>query len=132
MVHGGHSLKDRYLRLRDLNKRKMELPEEFRYVLDGEIIQVKREIRRRTNNYILPELEEWRTFYDFDGELMYEHRFFDWHNLTEQEKCEKIEEMRIILTSPYDCSGDIFTVWISRHDNPNGLTSVVHAMARDY
>ena len=126
------SLREQYHHLENLKKYKKAAPVELCDIYDAPIILLKREIRRRTNNNILPELEDWRTFYDFDGELMYEHRFFDWRNLTEQEKDDKIEELRLVVTGPYDCSGDMFTVWISRHDNPNGLTSVVHAMARDY
>lgn len=41
------------------------------------------------------------------------------------------EEMWINIYSPYDCTGKLFTQWITFHRNPCGAVSFVHSMGLD-
>ena len=44
---------------------------------------------------------------------------------------EYVDDLRERVTSPYDCSGQRFTHWITWHRNPNGRISVVHRLGID-
>lgn len=41
------------------------------------------------------------------------------------------EEMWVNIYSPYDCTGKLFTQWITFHRNPCGSVSFVHSMGLD-
>ena len=68
---------------------------------------------------------------DYDADV-YEYGFLSRRtDLTDEEIEELVEDMRMVINSPYDCTGQRFTRYISTHRNPNGLVSFVHAMGLD-
>lgn len=80
-----------------------------------------------------PLIEEPRFTYrdpedPIDG--LYEYGFLG-YGLTDQEIKERVEDMRLYVNSPYDCSGQCFTKWIDVHVNPSGLVSYVHTIGYD-
>ena len=68
--------------------------------------------------------EDWETYKEF-GFLS--HRT----DLTDDEINELVEDMRMIICSPYDCTGKHFTRWIETHRNPSGLVSYIHTIGID-
>ena len=65
------------------------------------------------------------------GETWAEIGFFEAEGMTDEEIQEYVDEMKMYVTSPYDCSGQVFTWLISWHRNPCGWISVVHRKAID-
>lgn len=62
-------------------------------------------------------------FVDFDGD--------DPNDVTDDEIQEFFDSQRMVIVSPYDCTGYEFTRWIDWHRNPDGSVSYVHATGRD-
>lgn len=52
-------------------------------------------------------------------------------DLTDEEISDLVEDMRMVINSPYDCTGKQFTCWISTHRNPSGLVSYIHRIGID-
>lgn len=79
-------------------------------------------------------MEEPRCAYkndEFDSDLI-EYGFLSHRtDLTDEEIEELKEGMRLVIRSPYDCTGKLFTEWITVHKNPSGLVSYVHHMGLD-
>ena len=79
-----------------------------------------------------PLTEESRVMYDEYGDDVTEYGFIkgseDWTD-DEIEMWRKTSWIRIY--SPYDCTGRLFTCWITCHRNPNGVVSFVHRLGRD-
>jgi len=79
-------------------------------------------------------LEDTRIRYDGDdyGDGFVEYGFIpnseDW---TDEDIREFKQSIRRYVTSPYDCSGQVFTYGIDCHRNPNGLISCCHYMGID-
>lgn len=86
-------------------------------------------IRKRKS---APYKSAWN-FVCFDGEgidaILYEKMFVPYH-LTEEEKEAFREENEIRIFSPYDCTGQIFTVWIDFYEIPQG-TWIYHCKGID-
>lgn len=66
-----------------------------------------------------------------DSEYWYRIGILDPEDATDEELREYFDGMRVVIDSPYDCTGRAFTSHISWHRNPCGLVSYVHAMAVD-
>ena len=60
-----------------------------------------------------------------------EYGFFEAEGMSDEEIQECIDDMRIVICSPYDCTGRELTLWIDWHRNPCGLISVIHRKAID-
>lgn len=79
-------------------------------------------------------MEEPRCAYkndEFDSDLI-EYGFLSHRtDLTDEEIQELVDEMRLVVYSWYDCTGQRFTRWITTHRNPSGLVSYVHNMGLD-
>ena len=71
---------------------------------------------------------------DFGGlyeECFTEYGFLRGTDYTDEELDEIREDMRLRVTSPYDCSGQHFTMWLTFHRNPSGLISYIHRIGTD-
>lgn len=68
-----------------------------------------------------------------DLDTMVQYGFFDGHKMSDADVREFINEyIRIPLPySPYDCTGRLFTVYVSWHRNPTGLISFVNHIGID-
>ena len=66
-----------------------------------------------------------------DWESYTEYGFLLGTGYTDEELDEIREDMRLRVTSPYDCSGQHFTMWMTFHRNPSGLISYVHRIGID-
>lgn len=92
---------------------------------------LKRAYRGKQAKKTLSLLEEPRTAYpEDDWETAIEYGFLG-YDMTDEEIQEAIEAMRLVIHSPYDCTGKLFTRWITVHKNPSGLVSYVHNMGLD-
>lgn len=60
-----------------------------------------------------------------------EYGFFEAKDWTDEEIQEFVDDMEIHINSPYDCTGMVFTQWITWHRNPCGLVSVIHKKGLD-
>lgn len=110
-----------YARIKDENARQEKV---LRYVL-------KRAYKGKQAKKTLPLLEEPRVAYpENDCEAVIEYGFLG-YDLTDEEIEELKEGMRLVIRSPYDCTGKLFTKWIAVHKNPSGLVSYVHYMGLD-
>lgn len=65
------------------------------------------------------------------GESWFEYGFFEAKDWTDEEIQEFVDDMEIHINSPYDCTGMVFTQWITWHRNPCGLVSVIHKKGLD-
>lgn len=112
-----------YARIKDENARQEKV---LRYVL-------KRAYKGKQAKKTLPLLEEPRVAYEEnDWETAYEYGFLSHRtDLTDEEIQELKDEMRLVICSPYDCTGKRFTRYIDTHRNPSGLVSYVHCMGLD-
>ena len=78
--------------------------------------------------------DDWHRCYDQSkcGEEDYiEYGIFEADGMTDEEIQEHVDDMRLEIHSPYDCTGKDFTVWIKWHRNPSGLVSVIHYIGLD-
>ena len=66
-----------------------------------------------------------------DWESYTEYGFLRGTDYTDAELEEIREDMWLRVTSPYDCSGQRFTRWITFHRNPCGLISYTHRIGID-
>ena len=66
-----------------------------------------------------------------DWDTYTEYGFLNGTDYTDEELDEIREDMRLRVTSPYDCSGQRFTMWITFHRNPCGLISYTHKVGID-
>ena len=68
-----------------------------------------------------------------DGETFTEYGFLPekCNTWSDEEIEERIDDMREYVNSPYDCSGQRFTMWITWHRNPGGRVSFVHRLGID-
>lgn len=66
--------------------------------------------------------------YDEDGGYI-EKRFLPYH-LTAEEREEWYDSIEIRINSPWDCTGQRFTAWISFHEIPGG-TWIYHCTGID-
>lgn len=57
--------------------------------------------------------------------------FVDPEDATDEEIQDYFDDMRVVINSPYDCTGRAFTSSLTWHRNPSGLVSYVHRMAVD-
>lgn len=79
-----------------------------------------------------PLTERSRFITDHDDWDSYtEYGFLHGTDYTDEELEEIREDMRLRVTSPYDCSGQRFTMWITFHRNPSGLISYTHRIGID-
>ena len=77
-------------------------------------------------------LQEPRKMYK--DEALKEYGFlpdFLWQESDKEIEKYIYEEMWICICSPYDCTGELFTQWITFHRNPCGAISFVHCMGLD-
>lgn len=66
------------------------------------------------------------------GEYWKEYGFFNGAGMSDDDIREYIDEnIRVRIYSPYDCTGEAFTMWIWWHRNPSGLVSYINNMALD-
>ena len=113
-----------YARIKDENARQEKV---LRYIF-------KRSYRGKQAKKTLPLLEEPRIGYkdENDWETAYEYGFLSHRtDLTDEEIQELKDGMRLVICSPYDCTGKWFTRYIATHRNPSGLVSYVHCMGLD-
>ena len=76
--------------------------------------------------------DDWHYAYDEDGEGWTEFGFFEANEMTDEEIDEAVEEMKIRPAFPaWDCSGLVFTSWITWYKNPCGWVSVIHRKSID-
>ena len=66
-----------------------------------------------------------------DWESYTEYGFLNGTDYTDDEVREILDDMRLRVTSPYDCSGQRFTMWMTWHRNPSGLISYTHRIGID-
>lgn len=66
-----------------------------------------------------------------DWDSYTEYGFLHGTGYTDEELDEIREESRLRVTSPYDCSGQHFTMWLIFHRNPSGLISYTHRIGID-
>lgn len=71
----------------------------------------------------ISESDEWESFTEYG--------FLSGTGYTDDEIREILDGMRLRVTSPYDCSGQLFTMWITFHRNPSGLISYTHKIGID-
>lgn len=67
-----------------------------------------------------------------DDETRTEYGFFVGTGWTDDEIREELELMKYRINSPYDCTGQPFTINIKWHRNPSGLISYVHWIGYDF
>lgn len=79
----------------------------------------------------LTEISRTRVEDETCGEYWVEYGFFDGTDFTDDEVQARIDAMRYIIRSPYDCTGCTFTRWIDWHRNPSGLISYRHYKGLD-
>lgn len=92
----------------------------------------KRTYNRKERKPILSLQDDTRLYQREDEcDVWTEYGFFNVEDMTDEEIQEAIDEMRIEINSPYDCTGKVFTMWISWHKNPCGLLSVIHRKGLD-
>ena len=75
--------------------------------------------------------DDWHLIGDESGDHWTEFGFFEVGDMTDEEIEEHVEGMRERVSSPYDCSGQVFTLWIEWHRNPCGWVSVIHRKGID-
>lgn len=75
--------------------------------------------------------EERLCYSDRLGESWLEYGFFEAEDWTDEEIQEYVDDMEIHVYSPYDCTGQPFTQWITWHRNPCGLISIIHKKSLD-
>lgn len=110
-----------YARIKDEKARQEKV---IRYIL-------KRAYRGKQAKETLSLLEDSRIAYpENDWETAIEYGFLG-YNMTDEEIQDCIDSMRLVIRSPYDCTGQRFTRWITVHKNPSGLVSFVHYMGLD-
>lgn len=74
---------------------------------------------------------EWRHSYSKDGEEVYAYTIFDYLAHESDEYINKfVEDYRIRINSPYDCTGKMFTMFLHWSRQPAGVV-VVHEMGYD-
>lgn len=66
-----------------------------------------------------------------DWDSYTEYGFLSGTGYTDEELDEIREDMRLRVTSPWDCSGQHFTMWLIFHRNPSGLISYTHRIGID-
>lgn len=66
-----------------------------------------------------------------DWDSYTEYGFLHGVGYTDEDLDEIREDMRLRVTSPYDCSGQHFTMWLIFHRNPSGLISYTHRIGID-
>lgn len=103
------ALYDRYMTKRE-NKKKAFSP--LPSLLDG--------AHRHCSN------DDWESYLEYGFLPKYTRDYSD----------EEVEEfiddyMRMVINSPYDCTGKLFTAWIDWHRNPTGLISYRHRISID-
>lgn len=85
-----------------------------------------------TPEAVLPLTEKPRTHCgENDWDSYTEYGFLHGTGYTDEELEEIREDMRLRVTSPYDCSGQHFTMWLTFHRNPSGLISFTHRIGID-
>ena len=70
--------------------------------------------------------DDWESYIEFGFLPDYTRTYSD----------EEVEEwiddyMRMVINSPYDCTGKLFSAWIDWHRNPTGLISYRHCIGID-
>ena len=60
-----------------------------------------------------------------------EYGIFDGRGLTDDDIREILDSYRYIVNSPWDCTGQPTTCWITWHRNPTGLISYIHRVGLD-
>lgn len=90
----------------------------------------KRVHRRDKGQVIAPLYACDRTRYT-DWDSRKDYGFFVGTGWTDDEIREEIEAMTLRVNSPYDCTGQPFTITINWHRNPSGLISYVHWIGYD-
>ena len=68
---------------------------------------------------------------DEDGEYWTEYGMFDGRGLTDDDIREILDTYRYIVNSPWDCTGQPTTCWLTWHRNPTGLISYIHRVGLD-
>ena len=66
-----------------------------------------------------------------DWDSYTEYGFLYGTDYTDDDVREILDDMRLRVTSPYDCSGQHFTMWMTWHRNPSGLISYTHRIGID-
>lgn len=80
----------------------------------------------------IPSLQDdWHRIYNEQGDSWQEFGFFEPGDMTDEEIDEWVEGMREYVHSPYDCSGEVFTLWLHWYRNPCGWISVIHGKGID-
>lgn len=81
---------------------------------------------------IKPLTKEHRIRAEEDGESWMEYGFFKGAGLTDDEVREHIDsEIRYVVYSLYDCTGQPTTHWVDWHRNPCGLISYINHCGLD-
>lgn len=111
------------------------------YTLRQRILHDVYKNKRRYNGRILSDhsdrlsksLEQReRRRYDSDGESWRDYGFIRFEDdATDEEIADFFRRMEVHISSPWDCTGRVFTNWIDWHKNPNGSVSYVHRMSLD-
>lgn len=94
---------------------------------------VKHIVSQKPARELVSLLDEARCHYEDNGEYFTEYGFLpermnDWDDEMIQ---EEVDDLREYICSPYDCTGQRFTMWITWHRNPCGRISVVHRFGID-
>jgi len=87
----------------------------------------------KTKPKVIKSLQEDTRLYCSDrlGTDWIEYGFFEADGMSDEEIQEYVDEMEIHIYSPYDCTGKVFTQWITWHRNPCGWISVIHKKGLD-
>lgn len=94
---------------------------------------LKKLTKQKPSASIVSLLDEPRRLFSEDGEGVTEYGWCDPENCTDEEIQEYFDEQwkHVHWPAQWDCSGQLFTVGINWHRNPNGMISYVHHMALD-
>ena len=99
---------------------------------DATIRLIEKKLHKQKPKRIKSLQEDTRLYYsEKDYESWLEYGFFEAGDMTDEEIQEYVDEMEIHIYSPYDCTGKVFTQWITWHRNPCGLISVIHKKSID-
>lgn len=94
---------------------------------------LKKLMKQKPSKPIVSLMYEPRVRYSEDGESVTEYGWVDPEDYTDEEIQEYFDEQwkHVNWPAQWDCSGQLFTVCIDWHRNPNGMISYVHHMALD-
>ena len=110
--------------------------EKIRIAAQDMIERRKPSVRRNSRNGVdileKPLTQEWRRVCRHDGETVLEFRIYpgDWEDALDEEIEEEVRSLERHNLSPYDCTGKLFTAWLTWKRVEAGL-SVVHCLALD-